>query len=109
ILLSVTVTISPLSWWQTKSEAGGAEKHPPKRWQFTMPQGDVAKGRGAFEKFACYVCHEGRGGKFPRPAPGSGVGPELSPKGAVGSARVFYGIHCESERSCGKEIPQRRR
>ena len=57
ILLSVTVTISLLSWLQTKSNAGEAEMHHPQGWRFTIPKGDATKGRAAFEKFACYVCH----------------------------------------------------
>jgi len=88
-LLSVTVTISPPSWWQTKSEAGEAEMHHPKGWQFTMPKGDVAKGREAFEKFACYVCHEVRGEKFPAAAPGSVLGPELSQMGPLHPLEYF--------------------
>ena len=40
ILLSVIVTISLLSWLETKSHAGEAEMHHPKGWQFTMPKGD---------------------------------------------------------------------
>jgi hypothetical protein len=48
-----------------KRQAGEIEMHHPKGWQFTMPKGDVTKGREAFEKFACYVCHEIRGEKFP--------------------------------------------
>ena len=55
ILLPVIVTISLLSWSETKSNAGEAEMHHPQGWQFTMPKGDAAKGRAAFEKFACYV------------------------------------------------------
>ena len=70
ILLPVTVTISLLGWLEAKAHAGEAEMHHPKGWQFTMPKGDVAKGREAFEKFACYVCHEVRGEKFPAAAPG---------------------------------------
>jgi Cu/Ag efflux protein CusF len=89
ILLSVTVTVSLLSWLQTKSDAGEAEMHHPKGWQFTMPKGDVAKGREAFEKFACYVCHEVRGEKFPAAAPGSVLGPELSQMGPLHSLEFF--------------------
>jgi Cu/Ag efflux protein CusF len=89
ILLSVTVTISLLSEWQTKSDAGEAEMHHPKGWQFTMPKGDVAKGREAFEKFACYVCHEVRGEKFPATAPGGVLGPELSQMGPLHPLEYF--------------------
>jgi Cu/Ag efflux protein CusF len=63
--------------------------HHPKGWQFTMPKGDVAKGREAFEKFACYVCHEVRGEKFPAAAPGSVLGPELSQMGPLHPLEYF--------------------
>jgi Cu/Ag efflux protein CusF len=63
--------------------------HHPKGWQFTMPKGDVAKGREAFEKFACYVCHEVRGEKFPAAAPGSALGPELSQMGPLHPLEYF--------------------
>jgi Cu/Ag efflux protein CusF len=65
------------------------EMHHPKGWQFTMPKGDAAKGREAFEKFACYVCHEVRGEKFPAAAPGSVLGPELSQMGPLHPLEYF--------------------
>jgi Cu/Ag efflux protein CusF len=54
-----------------------------------MPKGDAAKGREAFEKFACYVCHEVRGEKFPAAAPGSVLGPELSQMGPLHPLEFF--------------------
>ena len=60
-----------------------------------MPKGDVTKGRAAFEKFACYVCHEVRGEKFPAAAPGSVLGPELSQMGPLHPLEFFS----ESSRS----------
>jgi Cu/Ag efflux protein CusF len=72
-----------------KRQAGEIEMHHPKGWQFTMPKGDAAKGREAFEKFACYVCHEVRGEKFPAAAPGSVLGPELSQMGPLHPLEYF--------------------
>ena len=54
-----------------------------------MPNGDATKGREAFEKFACYVCHEVRGEKFPAAAPGSALGPELSQMGPLHPLEFF--------------------
>lgn len=75
ILLPVIITISLLSWSETKSTAGEAEMHHPQGWRFTIPKGDAAKGRAAFEKFECYYCHEVRGERFPEPVESA---PELS-------------------------------
>ena len=72
-----------------KRQTGEMEMHHPKGWQFTMPKGDVAKGREAFEKYACYVCHEVRGEKFPAAAPGSVLGPELSQMGPLHPLEYF--------------------
>jgi Cu/Ag efflux protein CusF len=72
-----------------KRQAGEIEMHHPKGWQFTMPKGDVTKGREVFEKFACYVCHEVRGEKFPADAPGSALGPELSQMGPMHPLEFF--------------------
>ena len=89
ILLPVIVTISLLSGLETKSPAGEAEMHHPQGWRFTMPKGDATKGRAVFEKFACYVCHEVRGEKFPAAAPGSALGPELSQMGPLHPLEFF--------------------
>ncbi len=89
ILLPVIVTISLLSGLETKSPAGEAEMHHPQGWRFTMPNGDATKGRAVFEKFACYVCHEVRGEKFPAAAPGSALGPELSQMGPLHPLEFF--------------------
>jgi Cu/Ag efflux protein CusF len=72
-----------------KREPGEMEMHHPKGWQFTMPKGDPDKGREVFEKFACYVCHEVRGEKFPAAAPGSVLGPELSQMGPLHPVEYF--------------------
>lgn len=72
-----------------KRQPSELEMHHPKGWQFTMPKGDAAKGREAFEKFACYVCHEVRGEKFPAAAPGSVLGPELSQMGPLHPLEYF--------------------
>ena len=81
--------VSAFSFAAEKRQAGEIEMHHPKGWQFTMPKGDVAKGREAFEKFACYVCHEVRGEKFPAAAPGSMLGPELSQMGPLHPLEFF--------------------
>jgi len=65
------------------------EMHHPKGWKFTMPKGDATKGREAFEKFGCYVCHEIRGEKFPAAAPGNVLGPELSQMGPLHPLEYF--------------------
>jgi Cu/Ag efflux protein CusF len=70
-------------------QPGEMEMHHPKGWQFTMPKGDPDKGREVFEKFACYVCHEVRGEKFPAGAPGSVLGPELSQMGPLHPLEYF--------------------
>jgi Cu/Ag efflux protein CusF len=72
-----------------KRQPGEMEMHHPKGWQFTMPKGDPDKGREVFEKFACYVCHEVRGEKFPAAAPGSVLGPELSQMGPMHPLEFF--------------------
>ena len=62
------------------------EAHHPKGWRFTMPKGDPAKGRAAFEKFECYYCHQVRGEQFPQPAENA---PELSQMGAMHPVEFF--------------------
>jgi Cu/Ag efflux protein CusF len=89
ILLLAIVSVSPLSWLETKGNAGEAEMHHPKGWQFTMPKGDPEKGREVFKKYVCYVCHEVRGEKFPAAAPGSALGPELSQMGPMHPLEFF--------------------
>jgi Cu/Ag efflux protein CusF len=84
------VFVSSFSLAAEKRQLGEFEMHHPKGWQFTMPKGDVAKGREAFEKFACFVCHEVRGEKFPVGAPPRGVlGPELSQMGPLHPLEFF--------------------
>ena len=89
ILLVAIVTISLLSWLETKGNAGEAEMHHPKGWQFTMPKGDPVKGRVVFDKFSCYSCHEVRGEKFPAPDKGQAVGPELAQMGPLHPLEYF--------------------
>jgi len=52
-----------------------AEPHHPVGWRFTMPRGNAAKGREAYQKHECYYCHTIEGEKFPYPVD---YGPELS-------------------------------
>lgn len=47
---------------------GAHEAHgTPPGWTFTLPKGDPARGRAAFERFECFKCHEVQGEKFPGP------------------------------------------
>jgi Cu/Ag efflux protein CusF len=85
-----TLSVGYLGFAAEKGHAREMEMHHPKGWQFTMPKGDAAKGREAFEKFACYVCHEVRGEQFPAAAPPGGVlGPELSQMGPLHPLEFF--------------------
>jgi Cu/Ag efflux protein CusF len=84
-MLMTALTVTPA--------AGAAERksqipdmHHPRGWQFTMPKGDVEKGRAVFQKYACFVCHEVRGEPFP---PGSKSGPELSQMGPLHPLEYF--------------------
>ena len=90
LLYSVfTLSVGPFSLAAEKRQPGEMEMHHPRGWQFTMPKGDADKGREVFEKFACYVCHEVRGEKFPAAAPGSVLGPELSQMGPLHPLEYF--------------------
>jgi Cu/Ag efflux protein CusF len=84
-----TLFVESFSLAAEKGQPSEMEMHHPKGWQFTMPKGDVTKGREAFEKFACYVCHEVRGEKFPAAAPGNVLGPELSQMGPLHPLEYF--------------------
>lgn len=63
-----------------------AELHHPRNWRFTMPGGDSAKGRAAFEKFECFYCHRINGESFPDP---TDSGPELSQMGPLHPLEYF--------------------
>jgi Cu/Ag efflux protein CusF len=90
LLYSVfTLSVGPFSLAAEKRQPGEMEMHHPKGWQFTMPKGDVTKGREVFEKYVCYVCHEVRGEKFPAAVPGSVLGPELSQMGPLHPIEYF--------------------
>ncbi|HEY6365380.1 MAG TPA: copper-binding protein [Candidatus Binatia bacterium] len=84
-----TLSMGSFSLAAEKRQPGEVEMHHPKGWQFTMPKGDPTKGREVFEKFACYVCHEIRGEKFPAAAPGNALGPELSQMGPLHPLEFF--------------------
>jgi Cu/Ag efflux protein CusF len=84
-----TLFVGSLSLAAESRQVGEMEMHHPKSWQFTMPKGDATKGREVFEKFACYVCHEVRGEKFPAAAPGGVLGPELSQMGPLHPLEFF--------------------
>jgi Cu/Ag efflux protein CusF len=64
----------------------GEAHHHPTGWRFTMPKGDPIKGKGVFEKFECYYCHEVRGEQFPHPVESA---PELSQMGAMHPVEYF--------------------
>lgn len=66
--------------------AHSAETHHPRGWRFTMPKGEVAKGRAVFEKFECYYCHRVRSDNFPEPTDN---GPELSQMGPLHPLEYF--------------------
>jgi len=63
-----------------RAPAGGHHGHhgTPRGWKFTLPKGDPARGRAAFEKFECFKCHEVRGETFPAPSDAQNAGPELA-------------------------------
>lgn len=84
ILLSVVALSIILCAPMTMNWA--AETHHPRGWRFTMPKGDLAKGRAAFEKFECYYCHRVRGESFPEPTDN---GPELSQMGPLHPVEFF--------------------
>jgi len=90
IAIICAVAVSALPSIAAEKAGQVLEMHHPKGWQFTMPKGDAAKGREAFEKYACYVCHEVRGEKFPAaPPPGGVLGPELSQMGPLHPLEYF--------------------
>lgn len=62
------------------------ETHHPRNWRFSLPKGDLIKGKAAFEKFECYYCHEVRGEQFPSPTENA---PELSQMGGLHPLEFF--------------------
>lgn len=72
------------------AERGAAqtlESHHPRNWRFTMPKGDVVKGRAVFEKYECYDCHRIYGEAFPEPTYNDA--PELSQMGPLHPLEYF--------------------
>jgi len=61
----------------------------PRGWKFTVPDGDAARGRELFADLECYKCHEIKGAKFPAPADGKYVGPELTGMGRMHPAEYI--------------------
>lgn len=85
--VTVAAALVLLSAWAVSAQtkpvlrppAGGHEAHgTPRGWKFTLPKGDPARGRAAFEKFECFKCHEVKGEKFPAPSDTASAGPELA-------------------------------
>ncbi len=52
---------------------------PPSGWKFTLPAGDAAAGREAFQKMECYSCHKVPGADLPMERSSGGIGPDLGP------------------------------
>ena len=71
------------------SADGHAAHGTPRGWTFTLPAGDPARGRAAFEKFECFKCHEVKGEKFPAPSDPANAGPELAYMSAHHPAEFF--------------------
>jgi Cu/Ag efflux protein CusF len=65
---------------QKSASSAQIHTHHPADWKFTLPKGDATKGRGVFEKYHCFFCHEVRGENFPEPID---IGPELSQMGPL--------------------------
>jgi Cu/Ag efflux protein CusF len=71
---------------KNQGELPAVEAHHPHNWRFTMPKGDAAKGRAAFEKYECYYCHRISGEAFPEPTDSA---PELSQMGPLHPLEYF--------------------
>lgn len=61
----------------------------PRGWKFSLPSGDVARGRDLFGELECYKCHEIKTEKFPAPADGKYAGPELTGMGRIHPAEYI--------------------
>ena len=61
----------------------------PRGWKFSVPPGDVARGRGLFAELECYKCHEIKTEKFPAPVDGKYGGPELTGMGRMHPAEYI--------------------
>jgi hypothetical protein len=58
--------------------AGGV----PPGWQFSLPPGEPAAGRGVFVHYKCHTCHAVKGEQFPlEPGQSATAGPELTGMG----------------------------
>ena len=78
LLLSVGAVTAQTRPTPPHSGGGHAGHGTPRGWKFTLPKGDPAKGRAAFEKFECFKCHEVKGETFPAPSDTANAGPELA-------------------------------
>jgi len=61
----------------------------PRGWKFSVPPGDAGRGRELFAELECYKCHEIKTEKFPAPADGKYVGPELTGMGRMHPAEYI--------------------
>ncbi|MSP40336.1 MAG: c-type cytochrome [Deltaproteobacteria bacterium] len=84
--LSLPSALTMLSIFIAVFTINAAEQHHPANWRFTMPKGEVAKGRAIFQKFECYSCHRINGEPFPEPFDSA---PELSQMGPLHPLEYF--------------------
>ena len=86
VLFSLLVSFSSSRAQEKGHDPEKLHTHHPQNWRFTMPKGDLDKGRAVFEKFECYYCHEVRGEQFPEPTESA---PELSQMGPMHPVEFF--------------------
>ena len=61
----------------------------PRGWKFSVEPGDAGRGRDLFGELECYKCHEVQTDKFPVPAHGKYLGPELTGMGRMHPAEYI--------------------
>lgn len=95
--VTIAAALVLLSAWAVAAQTRPAPRPPaghevhrtPPGWKFTLPKGDPAKGRAAFERFECFKCHEVKGEKFPAPSDKSNAGRELAQMSAMHPPEFF--------------------
>ena len=55
----------------------------PRGWKFSIPPGNVERGRELFRQLECSKCHEIKTEQFPAPSDGKYTGPELTGMGRI--------------------------
>ena len=89
-----------LGWaWTSMVVAGEPREHGaprqqehrmPEGWTFTLPPGNLQRGREIFIMYECYKCHAVQGEQFPGdPADIGGVGPDLAGMGPLHPPEYF--------------------